>query len=126
MGSYINASLAYHEGDPIVGDTAVPQRPDSTYDWTGSAWVVNSSRLPVLYATGLGWSMGIDQACLDAYNNDANTIAVFQAFLAMTSNGSLNLSQSFKIKDCTGAMQATTLGQAITIYNAFWTWYKSL
>lgn len=35
----------YYEGEQFGEDHfAVPQRPDWTHDWNGSAWVINSTR----------------------------------------------------------------------------------
>lgn len=39
MGFYISQGGAYHEGDQLPGDTAVPQRPDAMHAWNGTAWV---------------------------------------------------------------------------------------
>jgi len=44
MGYYITPPASYHEGDAQYGDIVVPQRPDSTYDWSGSDWVQNAAR----------------------------------------------------------------------------------
>lgn len=37
-------AAGYHNGDAAPGDVAVPVRPDDTYDWSGSAWIVNAIR----------------------------------------------------------------------------------
>jgi hypothetical protein len=44
MGYFVSRDNSYHEGDEQSGDTSVPQRPDSTYDWDGTKWVVNAAR----------------------------------------------------------------------------------
>ena len=43
-------AIGYHEGDPLPGDGALPQRPDPTYDWNGTAWVQNAARLAAAQA----------------------------------------------------------------------------
>jgi uncharacterized protein (DUF2062 family) len=43
MGYYITPPASYHEGDAQYGDIVVPQRPDSTYIWNGSAWAQDAT-----------------------------------------------------------------------------------
>ena len=47
MGFFISTGGQYYEGDKAFYlDQVVPQRPDFTYDWNGSTWVFNASRVP--------------------------------------------------------------------------------
>jgi len=51
MGYFINAEIGYYEGDQLtLADIKVPQRPDITHAWSGTAWqpTVATSNGPIL------------------------------------------------------------------------------
>lgn len=41
---WIGPIAGYHEGDQQPGDVQCPQQPDDTYDWNGTAWVIDAER----------------------------------------------------------------------------------
>ena len=43
MSYWLTSSGGYYGGDQVAGDDSqsVPCRPDSTYDWNGTAWIAN-------------------------------------------------------------------------------------
>lgn len=43
MGSYIDSTWNYQEGDFQYGDIEVPIRPSSQYSWDGGNWVVTTT-----------------------------------------------------------------------------------
>jgi len=70
MGYYISPELGYYEGDPISpADTAVPQRPDATYQWVNGAWVTNPvAAAQAKYSAALGAGCPIVSSATPALN----------------------------------------------------------
>lgn len=95
----------------------------ATYVSDPVAWVAANT---TTYDTTLGWSMGIDPVCMADYNNDSSTLAIYQAFMLTGTASTINLSATFSILDCNGNYHTTTVGNAITIYKNFWSWYQTL
>jgi len=87
MGYYINPELGYYEGDAIPGDVPVPQRPDATYTWDGSAWQSTAETRNAPFKAQIGdlealitqrrlreAALGIDNGWLANLNNQIATI----------------------------------------------------
>lgn len=101
MGFYLSPSGDYHEGDLLVGDTAVAQRPDTTFKYEGGAWVVDSTKKPVLYDTGLGWFMKTTPEAQLLFAQMAATILTNQSVLTSTALATFNAA-SCPIQDSDG------------------------
>lgn len=71
MNYWITPDGSYYEGDYVAnGSTSVTQRPDDTYDWNGSAWVLNQVR----------YEQKVSQGIEDALDNYIDSVAAARGY----------------------------------------------
>jgi hypothetical protein len=83
MGYFISQDGSYHEGDELIGDVAVSQRPDAFHAWSGSAWVYAATETDYLAEVGRWLDTTVQERFYDnivsACSYAASTNAKFKA-----------------------------------------------
>ena len=134
MGYYINPQFGYHEGDPIPGDSAVPQRPNLSYQWTGSTWAMplataQAAQIAILLQS---YQAAITQPVAymsTTFQADPTSQANVQASLAALTPGGATLTGFYWV-DANNNHVVMTLAQlqglGAAMYSQAWTAFQTL
>ena len=124
----------YHEGDPLPGDVACPQRPAGYDTFSNGVWSQSAgaqrlatfqSAITAGYDTGLGWKLPLDDASRSLITSDAALLASYLV-TASSSGASTFLAANTTVIDDTGTPHTVTNQQALTTYIAYGQYYRQI